>query len=137
MSGFPFIAFVLCASAFLGPSTGRLLADGTIALRSFQFGGISALELWMPLSALPGPNPVPTLDRHATTNSSNQKEIATRSWGVVQECKPPGAICSLPGECRSNSCLPRLRWTTDVSVGDQFLVPGRNNLESSSRRICT
>jgi hypothetical protein len=73
----PLSGFVLCVSALLGLSTGPLLADGTIAPRSFQSGGVAAFE-----------------------NGFRRAQV------VVQACKPSGAACSLPGECCSNSCVP-------------------------------
>jgi hypothetical protein len=87
-------AFAFCVGAIFSPSTGPLLADGSVALRSFQSGSVSGLEVGA-LSALPSPD----LDR--TVNSSSRRLRA-----VVQACKPPGAACSLPGECCSNSCVP-------------------------------
>jgi hypothetical protein len=95
-------AFLFCVFAVLGPSTGPLLANGTVAPRSFQSSGVSALEVTA-LSALPVPDG--TLKPQATNKFANNKN-AGHAHVVVQACKPSGAACSLPGECCSNSCVP-------------------------------
>jgi hypothetical protein len=100
--GVSLAAFVFCVFAVLGPSTGPLLADGAVAPRSFQSGGVSALEVTA-LSALPAPDR--TLNSQATNKFSNNMS-ARHAHVVVQACKPSGAACSLPGECCSNSCVP-------------------------------
>jgi hypothetical protein len=100
--GVSLTAFVFCVFAVLGPSTGPLLADGTIAPRSFQSGGVSALDV-TDLFALPAPDR--TFGPRATNEFSNNKS-ARQAHVVVQACKPSGAACSLPGECCSNSCVP-------------------------------
>jgi hypothetical protein len=97
-------AFAFCVGAIFSPSTGSLLADGSVALRLFQSGSVSGLEVEA-LSALPGPDRDRTLDPQATNRFSNNKS-SRRGQLVVQACKPPGAACSLPGECCSNSCVP-------------------------------
>ena len=96
------LAAFFCVFAVLGPSTGPLLANGTVAPRSFQSGGVSASEVTA-LSALPAPDR--TLNPQATNEFSNNKS-ARHAHVVVQACKPSGAACSLPGECCSNSCVP-------------------------------
>jgi hypothetical protein len=101
--GFSITAFVVCAFAFTGPSTGTLLAEGTAASLSSQSGGASALQADA-LFALGNPNPDATLNRRASNKLSNKSSF--RRAQVVQDCKPSGANCTLPGECCSNSCLP-------------------------------
>ena len=102
--GISLAAFVFCVCAILGQSTGPLLADGTVALRSHQSGGVSGLEVGA-LSALPGPDLDRTLNPQATYKPSYNKS-ARGAQRLVQACKPSGATCSLPGECCSNSCVP-------------------------------
>jgi len=104
LRAFLLIACVLCAFAFLGPSTIPLLAHGTVEPRLFQFGGVSALELDT-LSALPGKNLGTSLNSQAI-NEFTRKSNLRRSQRLAQECKPPGATCSVPGDCCSNSCVP-------------------------------
>jgi hypothetical protein len=97
-------ACVFCVVAVLGPSTGPLLADSMAAPHSFQSGGVSALEVGA-ASARPGSNPDRILNPQANNKFSNN-QIFRRGQVVVQACKPTGAVCSLPGECCSNSCVP-------------------------------
>ena len=95
-------AFVFCVFAVLGLSTGPLVADGMVALHSLQSGAVSILEVGG-FSARPGFNP----DRNPQANNKfSNNQIFRRGRVVVQACKPPGAVCSLPGECCSNSCVP-------------------------------
>ena len=108
LRGFPLAAFVLCA--VFGVNTGPLLADGTVAPRSFQSGGVSAAKVEA-LSALANPNPAATPSPQATNKSLNKNSlrralVLIQDQVLVQACKPPGAACSLPGECCSNSCVP-------------------------------
>jgi hypothetical protein len=100
--GISLAAFGFCVFTVLGPSSGPLLADGTVAPRSFQSGGVSTSEVTA-LSAQPDPDR--TLTPQATNKFSNNKS-AQHPHVVVQACKPSGAACSLPGECCSNSCVP-------------------------------
>ena len=102
--GVSLAAFAFCACAIFSLSTGPLLADGSVALRWFQSGGVSGLEAEA-LSALPGPDLDRTLNPQATDRFSNNKS-SRRLQAVAQACKPQGAACSLPGECCSNSCVP-------------------------------
>jgi hypothetical protein len=97
-------AFAFCVGAIFSPSTGPLLADGSVALRSFQSGSVSGLEAGT-VSALPSPDLDRTVNSMATDRFSNNRS-SRRLQAVVQACKPPGAACSLPGECCSNSCVP-------------------------------
>ena len=102
--GVSLAAIAFCVCAIFGPSTGPLLADGSVALRSFQSGSVSGLEVGA-LSALPGLDLDKTLNPQATNRFSNNKS-SRRVQAVVQACKPSGAACSVPGECCSNSCVP-------------------------------
>jgi len=102
--GVSLAAFAFCVCAVFSLSTGPLLADGSVPLRSFQSGSVSGLEVGA-LSALPSPDLDRTANPKETNRFSNNKS-SRRGQVVVQACKPPGAACSLPGECCSNSCVP-------------------------------
>jgi hypothetical protein len=97
-------AFVFCVFAVLGPSTGPLLADSMVAPHLFQSGGVSTSEVGA-VFARPGFNSDRALNPQANNKFVNN-HIFRRGQVVVQACKPPGANCSLPGECCSNSCVP-------------------------------
>lgn len=102
--GISLAALVFCVFDVSGPSTGPLLADGTVAPRSFQSGGVSTLEVGA-VFARPGFNPDRISSPQAINKFSNN-QIFRRGQVVVQACKPSGVACSLPGECCSNSCVP-------------------------------
>jgi hypothetical protein len=71
------IAFGLCAVAFLGQSTGPLLADGAVAPQSFQGGNVTI----------------------AAKNATPLTRVAA--------CLPEGSSCSKGSDCCSGSCLPQ------------------------------
>jgi hypothetical protein len=97
-------AFAFCVGAIFSPSTGPLLADGSVAQRSFQSGSVSGPKAEA-LSALQSPDLDRAANPQATDRFSNNKS-SRRLQAVVQACKASGAACSLPGECCSNSCVP-------------------------------
>ncbi len=79
LRGSPLAAFVFCA--VLGANAGPLLADGTVAPRSFQSGGVSAAKLDV-LAARPSPNPV-TISNPQAANKFANKNIFPRAQAVA------------------------------------------------------
>jgi hypothetical protein len=78
------LTLTLCAIAFLGESTGPLLADGTVAPSSFQTNVISP---------------------SAKDAQSAPKDRSTPLMRVAA-CLPAGASCNKDADCCTQSCTP-------------------------------
>jgi hypothetical protein len=86
------LAFALCAFAFLGQSTGPVLADG------FQH-----------VSLLTSPNP---------NSSPTPLQLRAR---LVAACLANHLGCSSDGECCSHRCVS-IRTGTQVCVGKNYII---------------
>lgn len=100
------VAFVLCVFAFLGQSTGPLLADGTVPPRPAPDSSVTA-SATDSASAPEDHSPGLALTTRSKSNSTNASSVRTSPLMQLAACVPQGSYCEKNSDCCQGACTPR------------------------------